>query len=63
MWELVNEIRKSIVTKCMAKGIENHEDILMVTAKALRSIGYMSVAGFKAGITRKENIRRKLRRR
>lgn len=60
---VTTQIRKAIVTKCMAHGIENPDAILMVTVKSLRNLGKMSAAGYKAHATRRRHaIRRRLRR-
>jgi hypothetical protein len=54
-------IRKAIVTTCMKNGVDKFDDILIATTHAVRGIGYMSAAAYKAHATmRKQNIRRRL---
>lgn len=60
---LTSKIRKAIVKTCMSEGIENEIDILTEAVKAMRSVGTMTVAGYKAHATRRKMaIRRKFRR-
>ncbi len=54
----VTEVKKAIVKACMSEGIEDIDVIGMVTAQALMGLSKMSVAGYKAHISRRRNTRR-----
>lgn len=57
MSKIVDRIRKAIVTGCMAEGIEDRNEILLISAQAINTIGTMSVAAYKAHATMASGVK------
>jgi len=57
MATIVDKVKKAMVTKCMAEGIESPDQIALIAIKAIRSLGKMSAAGYKAHATRRNQSR------
>jgi len=58
MQKSVENVKRAMVRAAMAEGYENEVDIITLAGLAIRSIGKMTVAGYKATDSRGQKNRK-----
>ena len=59
----MSAIERKFVKACIDEGITDSSAMILIATRTLRHINKDMVAGYKAGESRKRNIRKRLRRR